>query len=150
MYNPFFTVTLSPLKFGTRKIASYPKFYLGLISFWEYACIKEPSDLRDMTSQIVWNNFYILKQGYTLFCPQLWYKGIHYVRNIPDDHGKILKWQLARVKFDFHNKYLIAWSSLIKSIPVNWKREIEPVDEDIGPAYYGNALPIMTVKNVYS
>ena len=68
----FHSVTLSPLKFGTRKIASYPKYYLGLISFWEYASIKEPSGLRDFTSQTVWNNCYILKQGYTLFCPQLW------------------------------------------------------------------------------
>ena len=46
--------------------------------------------------------------------------------------------------------FFIAWSSLIKSIPVNWKREIEGVNEDIGPACVGNALPIMTVKNVYS
>ena len=38
--------------------------------------------------------------------------------------------------------------SLLKSIPVNWKREIEATDEDIGPAHYGNALPTMTVKNV--
>ena len=80
----------------------------------------------------------------------MWYKGIDYVRDILDDHGKILKWQSARVKFDFHNKYFIAWSSLIKSIPANWKREMETVDEDIGPAYYGNALQIITVKNVYS
>ena len=52
---------------------------------------------------------------------------------ILDDHGKILKCQLARVKFDLHNKYFIAWSSLIKSIPVNSKREIEAIDEYIGP-----------------
>ena len=39
--------------------------------------------------------------------------------------------------------------SLLKSIPVNWKREIEATDEDISPAHYGNALPIMTVKNVH-
>ena len=43
----------------------------------------------------------------------------------------------------------MVWLSLLKSIPVNWKREIEATDEDIGPAHYGNALPIMTVKNVY-
>ena len=45
----------------------------SLISFWEYASIKELSDLSDITSQTVWNNCYILKQRYTLFCPQLWY-----------------------------------------------------------------------------
>ena len=39
--------------------------------------------------------------------------------------------------------------SLIKSMPVNWKREIEATEEDTGPAHYGNALSIMTVKNVY-
>ena len=77
------------------------------------------------------------------------YKGIHYVRDILDDHGKILNWQSARSKLDLHDEDFMAWLSLIKSIPVNWKREIEDIDEDIGPAHYGNALPIMTVKNVY-
>ena len=114
-------------------MVSYPKFYQGLISLWEYFSIKKPSDLREITSQTVWNNCYILKQGKTLFYPQLWYKGIHYVRDILDDHRKILKWQLARVKFDLHSKYFIAWSSLIKPIPVNWKREIEAMYDDIGP-----------------
>ena len=41
----------------------------------------------------------------------------------------------------------MAWLSLTKSLPVNWKREIEAIDKDIGPAHYGNVLPIMTVKN---
>ena len=44
----------------------------------------------------------------------------------------------------------MAWLSLIKSIPVTWKREIEAIDQEIGPAHYGNALLIMTFKNVYS
>ena len=34
-------------------------------------------------------------------------------------------------------------------MPVNWKREIEDTEEDTGSAHYGNALSIMTVKNVY-
>ena len=34
-------------------------------------------------------------------------------------------------------------------MPINWKREIEATEEDTGPAHYGNALPIMNVKNVY-
>ena len=79
-----------------RKIASYPKFYQGLISFLENASIKEPSNIREITSQTVWNNCYILKQGNTLFYPQLCYRGIHYVRDILDDHGKILNWHAAR------------------------------------------------------
>ena len=48
---------------------------------------------------------------------------------------------------NFLEKYSVFF--LLKSIPVNWKREIEATDKDIGPAHYGNALPIMTVKNVY-
>ena len=43
----------------------------------------------------------------------------------------------------------MVWLSLLKFIPVNRKREIKATEEDICPAYYGNALPIMTVKNVY-
>ena len=42
----------------------------------------------------------------------------------------------------------LAWLSLVESIPVNWKREIEAIDQDIGPSLCGNALPIMTVRNV--
>ena len=97
------------------KIASYPKSYQGLISFWENACIKEPSNLRKIPSQTVWNNCYILKQGSTLFYPQLCYKGIQYVRDFLDDHGKIMK-HAARSKFDLHDKDFMAWMSLIKSI----------------------------------
>ena len=52
------------------------------------------------------------------------YKGIHYTRDILDDHGKILNWQSAGLKFDLHNKDIMAWLSLIKSIPVNWKRKL--------------------------
>ena len=103
----------------------------------------------EITSQTVWNNCYILKQGNTLFYPELCYRGIHYVRDILDDHGKILNWHAARSKFGLHDKDFIAWLSLIKPIPVNWKRENEATDEDIGPAHYDNALPIMTVKNIY-
>ena len=44
----------------------------------------------------------------------------------------------------------MAWLTLVKSIPVNWKREIEATDQEIGPAHYGDAFPIMTVKNVRS
>ena len=137
-----------PSEIWQRKIASYPKFYQGLISFWENASNKEPSNLREITSQTVSNNCYISKQGNTLFYPQFCYKGIQYVRDILDDHGKIMNWQAARFKFDVHDKDFMVWLSLLKSIPVNWKREVEATDEDIGPAHYGNALPIMTVKNV--
>ena len=60
-----------------------------------------------------------------------------------------MNWQAGRSKFDLHDKGFMAWTSLIKSMPVNWKREIQDTEEDTGPAHYGNALPIMTVKNVY-
>ena len=60
-----------------------------------------------------------------------------------------MNWQAARSKFDLHDKDFMVWLSLLKSIPFNWKREIEATDKDIGPAHYGNALPIMTVKHVY-
>ena len=115
----------------------------------ENASIKEPSNLREIISQTVWNNCYILKQGNTLFYPQLCYKGIQYVRDILDDYGKIMNWQAARSKFDLQDKDFMAWMSLIKSMPVNWKREIEDTEEDTGPDHYGNALPVMTVKNAY-
>ena len=89
-----------------------------------------------ITSQTVWNNFYILKQGNTLFYPQLCYKGIHYVRDIPGDYGKIMNLQAARSKFDLHDKDFMAWMSLIKSMPVNWKRGIEDTEEDTGLRSY--------------
>ena len=38
-----------PSEIWQRKIASYPKFYQGLISFWENASTKEPSNLREIT-----------------------------------------------------------------------------------------------------
>ena len=76
-------------------------------------------------------------------------KVFKYVRDILDDHGKIMNWRAARSKFDLHDKDFMVWLSLLKSIPFNWKREIETTDEDIGPAHYGNPLPIITVKHVY-
>ena len=60
-----------------------------------------------------------------------------------------MNWQAARSKFDLHDKDFMAWMSRIKYMPVNWKREIEATEEDTAPAHYGNALPVMTVKNVY-
>ena len=60
-----------------------------------------------------------------------------------------MNWQAARSKFDLHDKDFMTWMNLIKSMPVNWKREIEATEENTGPAHYSNALPIMTVKNVY-
>ena len=60
-----------------------------------------------------------------------------------------MNWKAARSKFDLHDKGFMVWLSLLKSIPFNWKREIEATDEDIGPAHYSYALPIMTVKHVY-
>ena len=51
------------------------------------------------------------------------------------------------VKFDLHNKYFIAWSSLIKSIPVDWKREIETIDEDIGPKTVHDKYIMMQYTN---
>ena len=59
-----------------------------------------------------------------------------------------MNWQAARSKFALHDKDFMVSLCLLKSIPVNWKRKIEATDEDIGPAHYGNALPIMTVKSV--
>ena len=58
-----------PSEIWQRKIASYPKFYQGLISFRENASTKEPSNLREITSQTVWNNCFISKQGNTSFYP---------------------------------------------------------------------------------
>ena len=66
-----FHSNFKPSEIWKWKLASYPKFYQDLISFWENAGIKELSNLRVITSQTVWNNFYILKQGNTLFYPQL-------------------------------------------------------------------------------
>ena len=57
--------------------------------------------------------------------------------------------QAAKSKFDLRDKKFMVWLSLLKSIPVSWKREIEATDKDIDPAHYGNAIPIMTVKNVH-
>ena len=68
----------------------HPKFYQDPVFFWENAGIKKLLDLREITSQTVWNNCYILRQRSTFFYPQLCYKGIHYVRDILDDRGKIL------------------------------------------------------------
>ena len=39
-------------------------------------------------------------------------KGIQYVRDILDDHGKIINWQAARSKFDLHDKDFMVWLSL--------------------------------------
>ena len=75
--------------------------------------------LASMEWKTVWNNCYISKQGNTLFYPQLCYKGIQYVRDILDDHGKIMNWQAARSKFDLQDKDFMVWLSLLKSIPVN-------------------------------
>ena len=60
-----------------------------------------------------------------------------------------MNWQAARSKIDLHDKDFMVWLSLLKSILFNWKWEIEATDKNIGPAHYGNALPIMTVKHVY-
>ena len=75
-YTIHFHSNFKPSEIWQLKIASYPKFYKGLISFWETASTKEPSNLREITSQTVWNNYYISKQRNTLFYPQLCYKGI--------------------------------------------------------------------------
>ena len=45
-----------------------------------------------------------------------------------------MNWQTARSKFDLRDKEFMVWLSLLKSMPVNWKREIEATDENIGPA----------------
>ena len=145
-----FHSNFKPSEFWQQNIALYPKFSQGIISFWENASIKEPVNLREITSQTVCNNCYILRQASTIFYSQLCYKGIHYVRDILHDHGKFLDWQSARIKFYLHDKDIMAWLSLIKSIPVEWKREIEAIDQEIGPAHYGNVLSIMTVKNVHN
>ena len=61
-----FHSNFKPSEIWQLKIASFPKFYQGLIYFWETAITKEPSNLREITSQTVWNNYYISKQGNTL------------------------------------------------------------------------------------
>ena len=58
---PIFYSNFKPSEIWQRKIASYPKFYQGHISFWENASTKGPSNLGEITSQTVWNNCYISK-----------------------------------------------------------------------------------------
>ena len=99
-----FHSNFKPSEIWQWKIVSYPKSYQGLISFWENASIKEPSNPREITSQTVWNNCYILKQGNTLFYPQLCYKCIQYVSDILDDYGKIMDWQEASPNLIFMTK----------------------------------------------
>ena len=75
-----------------NKINLYPKFYQELISLWEKVCIKEPVDPAEIFSQSIWNNHFLQKQDSTLFYPELYRRGVSSIRDMVDEHGKLLTW----------------------------------------------------------
>ena len=83
-----------------NEINLYPKFYRELISLWEKVCIKEPVDIAEILSQSIWNNLFLQKQGSTLFYPELYRRGVSSIRDIVDEHGKLLTWCLAKESMD--------------------------------------------------
>ena len=134
-----------------NEINLYPKFYQELISLWEKFCIKEQVNIAEILSQSIWNNHNLQKQDSTLFYPELYRRGVSSIRDIVDEHGKLLTWCLAKEKYGLQNQHFLSWLSVIETVPQKRKQQIRRGKHIMtNDPLQNTVIPIMAVKEVYN
>ena len=117
-----YNLQLGDLIVSSTIVKTFPTFYQELIELWCKISYQKPSDITHIYNQSLWYNSFIVGQGKPIFNLSFINKGILKVRDLLNDAGNFLHWQLGKSKY---NLDFISWIGLIESIPQMWKREIK-------------------------
>ena len=73
------------------------------------------------------------------------------IRDIVDEHGKLLTWCIAKEKYGLQKQHFLSWLSAIETVPQNWKQQIRR-GKHIMTNYplQNRVIPVMAVKEVYN
>ena len=68
------------------KIDNYPEFYKSIVDLWIRISATYPQSDRDILSQALWNNKYILIKRKSIFFLEFYQKGINTINDLIDDN----------------------------------------------------------------
>ncbi len=96
-------------------------FYFICVRYWKAFRESNPISREDVLEQIIWNNRFILREGFSLYFHSFHHKGIVKIRDIVCG-SRFLSFSLARKKYGIVN--FLDYYSVIDSIPLHWKKLI--------------------------
>ena len=107
------------------RIKQIPAFYQELVQIWGTVSKKEPEEILEICSEVIWNNKLILDNEESLFNEYFINKGIITIQDIINEQGDVLQWIEARQKYLLSSAYILNWLGIIKCLPKRWKDKLK-------------------------
>ena len=109
-----------------RAVNGLPKLHQDLLNlFTKFSSIPEETmPLTNILDQHLWNNKYITK-SHEPVCHQTFLElGLNTTHDLPDDNGKLGKWNFISNKFRLQPCDFLTWYGLINSTPKDWRIQV--------------------------
>ena len=107
------------------KIKAYPIFYQELVLLWSEVSEKEPVEISEICSEVLWNNKFIISKKESLFNKLFIDNGMTKILDIINGRGILLDWIEVQKKYSLNSSHILNWLGLIKCIPQIWKEKLK-------------------------
>ena len=105
------------LNINTDNLSLLPVFYKNLVLNWIELSMSEPKTIYSALSELIWNNAHIQINFQSLQPSFLGLTEHIFVRNLPDENGNFLPWDIIRAKYNIDSKMAFKWIQLKNCIP---------------------------------
>ena len=105
-------------------LTKVPAFYKTVLTVWQDLHSKAPSDAKEYTSEILWNNRFIKIDGRPIYYASWHEKGVTTIGDLLDENKKFLTYKSLLDKFDLRTNFL-TYNGVVAAIPKSWKESIQ-------------------------
>ena len=111
------------------KCESLPAFYGKVIKLWEKFSVCSKFTAKQVLSEQLWNNKFILSNSKSIDYPALKTKGLAIVRDLFSEDGSARTWESISQTYDLKPIDFLKWYGVLQSIPLSWKKVIRSCTE---------------------
>ena len=111
-------------KHTTKLLQHYSKFWDEVALAWSLYNFHTPDHIRDILSQQIWYNSFILVKDLPVFRRILHSAGITFLKDIIDDNYDLSCNYIIR-KYNIPTKYIMLVNEIVSAIPNEWKQKIK-------------------------
>ena len=114
--------------FSYHDVSITNDFINDVCKAWSYYAFKNPRN--DFKNQIIWNNSFIKVDKRIVFFKKMYENGIVFVKDLYDEENSLLSIGNLIQTFSLHSFPFTLIHSVIDAIPISWKGDIYPLDND--------------------
>ena len=108
-------------KYDVKYMPDYVSpFYKQILKYWFELYAVEPISIKEVRSELIWLNKYILIDDQPIFNKQLYKNGLKYINDIVDNTGHFEPLNVINERFNTHLS-IMQYNSIKDSIPLPWR-----------------------------